>query len=48
MKTQKVRDRTPDELLTRKKEFLKICDILDELNINYFLHSFNPFTLISY
>ncbi len=39
MKTQKVRDRTPDELLTRKKEFLKICDILDELNINYFLQT---------
>ena len=39
MDIQKVRDRTPDELLTRKKEFLKICDILDELNINYFLQT---------
>ena len=36
---QKVRDRTSDELLARKKEFLKICDILDELKINFFLHS---------
>ena len=35
----KVRDRTTDELLVRKKEFLKICDILDILNINYFLTS---------
>ena len=39
MKKKKVRDRTPDELLTRKKEFLKISDILDELNINYFLQT---------
>ena len=35
----KVRDRTNDELLVRKKEFLKICDILDVLKINYFLTS---------
>jgi len=35
----KVRDRTNDELLVRKKEFLKICDILDILKINYFLTS---------
>lgn len=35
----KVRDRTSEELLTRKEEFLKICDILDELNINYFLQT---------
>ena len=36
---QKVRDRTSDELLVRKKEFLKICDILDESKVNFFLHS---------
>jgi phosphorylcholine metabolism protein LicD len=36
---QKVRDRTSDELLVRKKEFLKICDILDESKINFFLHT---------
>ena len=35
----KVRNRTSDELLVRKKEFLKICDILDELKINYFLQT---------
>lgn len=35
----KVRDRTKDELLVRKKEFLKICNILDILKINYFLTS---------
>ena len=35
----KVRDRTNDELLVRKNEFLKICDILDNLKINYFLTS---------
>ena len=35
----KVRDRTNDELLVRKKEFLKICDILDESKVNFFLHS---------
>ena len=39
MDLQKVRDRTPDELFIRKKEFLKICDILDDLNINYFLQT---------
>ena len=35
----KVRNRTTDELSVRKKEFLKICDILDELKINYFLQT---------
>ncbi len=35
----KVRDRTDEELLIRKKEFLKICEILDLLNINFFLNS---------
>jgi hypothetical protein len=36
---KKVRDRTPEELLVKKNEFLKICDILDQLNINYFLQT---------
>ena len=35
----KIRDRTHDELLVRKKEFLKICNILDELEIIFFLNS---------
>tara|TARA_B100001063_G_C16679072_1_gene510734 strand:+ start:245 stop:877 length:633 start_codon:yes stop_codon:yes gene_type:complete len=35
----KTRDRTTDELSVRKKEFLKICDILDKTKINYFLQS---------
>jgi len=35
----KVRYRTYDELIIRKKEFLKICNILDKLNIFFFLHS---------
>ena len=35
----KVRDRTSAELFVRKKEFLKICEILDELKVNYFLQS---------
>ena len=35
----KIRDRTYDELLVRKKEFLKICDILDQLKIIFFLNS---------
>ena len=35
----KVRNRTPEELSVRKHEFLKICDILDRLNINYFLQT---------
>ena len=35
----KIRDRTYDELLVRKKEFLKICNILDQLNIIFFLNS---------
>ena len=35
----KVIDRTEEELLVRKKEFLKICEILDLLNINFFLNS---------
>ena len=38
-KTSKVRDRTPEELHTRKIEFLKICKILDNLNIEYFLQT---------
>ena len=33
----KVRDRTEEELEVRKNEFLKICKILDELNVRYFL-----------
>ena len=32
----KVRDRTNEELLVRKKEFLKICDVLDLLKIDFF------------
>ena len=35
----KIRDRTIDELNVRKKEFLKICDILDESKITFFLHT---------
>ncbi len=35
----KVRDRTDEELIVRKNEFLKICDILDSLKINFFLNS---------
>jgi lipopolysaccharide cholinephosphotransferase len=35
----KIRYRTSDELLVRKKEFLKICDILDSLKISYFLQA---------
>ncbi len=35
----KVRDRTNEELNIRKKEFLKICDILDVIKINYFLNT---------
>ena len=35
----KIRYRTSDELLVRKKEFLKICDILDNLKISYFLQA---------
>ena len=35
----KVRNRTQEELSIRKYEFLKICDILDKLNINYFLQT---------
>ena len=35
----KVRDRTDDELNIRKKEFLKICDVLTSLKINFFLNS---------
>ena len=34
---QKVRDRSRKELIVRKKEFLKICDILQVMKINYFL-----------
>ena len=34
-----IRDRTPKELLTRKNEFLKICKILDDLKVNYFLQT---------
>ena len=35
----KVRDRTSEELLSRKEEFLKICDILDNLKLTYFLNT---------
>ena len=36
---KKCRYRTSEELLIKKKEFLKICDILDKLKINYFLQT---------
>lgn len=39
MNEQKVRDRTFDELLARKNEFITICNILDKLKINYFLQT---------
>jgi lipopolysaccharide cholinephosphotransferase len=39
MDLKKCRDRTSEELLVKKNEFLKICDILDDLNINYFLQT---------
>ena len=35
----KVRNRTEEELLVRKKEFLKICEILDYHEINFFVTS---------
>tara|TARA_B100000900_G_scaffold407961_1_gene421498 strand:- start:585 stop:1223 length:639 start_codon:yes stop_codon:yes gene_type:complete len=35
----KVRDRTKKELLIRKKEFLIICNVLDEIKIKYFLNT---------
>ena len=35
----KVRDRTKKELIIRKKEFLKICDVLDNINLEYFLNT---------
>ena len=35
----KVRIRTKEELQIRKHEFLKICEILNKLNINYFLQT---------
>ena len=35
----KVRNRTEEELLVRKKEFLRICDILDKIGITYFLNT---------
>ena len=31
--------RSSEELSIRKKEFLKICDILDELKIKYYLQT---------
>ena len=36
---QKVRVRSEYELKVRKKEFLLICSILDELDVNYFLQA---------
>ena len=39
MDLNKTRDRSSEELLIRKNEFLKICDVLNELNINYFLQT---------
>ena len=36
-KDSKVKIRTKEELLVRKNEFLRICEILDELKITYFL-----------
>jgi len=35
----KVRDRTSQELQVRKYEFLKICKILDDLEVEYFLQT---------
>ena len=35
----KIRDRTSQELLVRKYEFLKICKILDDLEVEYFLQT---------
>jgi len=35
----KSRLRSTEELSIRKKEFLKICDILDQLNIKYYLQT---------
>jgi phosphorylcholine metabolism protein LicD len=35
----KIRIRTPEELNVRKKEFVKICDILNKLKIKYFLQT---------
>ena len=39
MNLKKVRDRTSEELLVRKNEFLKICEILEELKIEFFLQT---------
>ena len=39
MDENKIRIRSEKELSIRKKEFLKICDILDKLNVNYFLQT---------
>ena len=36
-RNKKIKVRTKKELLVRKNEFLKICKILDELKIKYFL-----------
>lgn len=36
---KKVRIRTKEELQVRKIEFLKICNLLDKLNIRYFLQT---------
>ena len=35
----KIRDRSEKELLVRKKEFLKICEILEDHEIIFFLNS---------
>ena len=37
--TNKTRDRSPEELTTRKIEFLKVCDILDANKIIYYLQT---------
>ncbi len=39
MENKKVRIRSKYELEVRKREFLLICNILDKLNINYFLQT---------
>ena len=39
MEDKKVRIRSKYELEVRKREFLLICNILDKLNINYFLQT---------
>lgn len=37
--SNKIRNRTREELNVRKKEFLRICNILDNMGITYFLNT---------